>query len=102
SLPDTSSAPFPTPLKTTVFSQGPGGRFEASSRKATPKGLPSSPAQHRVKELCLHAGPLHVRDTHQRIRASRLKTGNAQVKARILYSSGTAPTGCPVQKPGVP
>ncbi len=28
---------------------GPGERFEASSRKATPRGLPSSPTQHRSR-----------------------------------------------------
>src|SRR5206468_1197126 len=39
-----------TSLTTTVFSQRSMWRFEATSRKATPKGQPSSLAQHRLLE----------------------------------------------------
>ena len=42
---------FSTSLTTTVFSQRSRWRFEASPRRAAPKGLPSSPAQHRFHEL---------------------------------------------------
>ena len=49
------TAPFPRSLTTTVFSQRSTRRFEASSRKATSKGLPSSPEQHHFRQLLLHA-----------------------------------------------
>src|SRR5450759_1704542 len=49
------TAPFPRSLTTTVFSQRSTRRFGASSRKATPKGLPSSPDQHPLRKLLLHA-----------------------------------------------
>ena|SRR5665647_1363134 len=49
------TAPFPRSLTTTVFSQRSTRRFGASSRKATPKGLPSSPEQHHLRKLLLHA-----------------------------------------------
>jgi hypothetical protein len=42
---------FSSSLTTTVFSQRSMRRFEASLRRATPKGQdPSSPAQHRIKD----------------------------------------------------
>jgi hypothetical protein len=46
----------PTSLTTTVFSQRSMWWFEASPRRAAPKGLPSSPTQHRFQELSLHQG----------------------------------------------
>src|SRR6185503_10073784 len=49
--PDTiTAAPFPTPFKTTVFSQGPGRWFEASSRKATPEVQKTPPSTHTAPE----------------------------------------------------
>ena len=38
-------------------------RFEASPRRATSKGQPSSPTQHHISKLRLHRTPLCVRDT---------------------------------------
>src|SRR5664280_2193289 len=43
-----SSAPFPVSLTTTVFSQRSTRWFGTSRRRAVPKGLPSSLAQHRI------------------------------------------------------
>src|SRR5512132_1455309 len=45
------SCAFSTSLTTTVFSQRSRWWFEASPRRAAPKGQPSSPAQHRFHEL---------------------------------------------------
>ena len=64
-----------TSLTTTVFSQRSMWRFEAPSRKATPKGQPSSPAQHRL----LEASPTH-QDLHSSFTAhtssNTCNTGN--------------------------
>ncbi|MGV9386899.1 DDE-type integrase/transposase/recombinase [Nonomuraea sp. NPDC003707] len=39
--------------------------FEASSRRATPKGLPSSSAQHRISRgAYLHSAPLFLHSWH--------------------------------------
>src|SRR6266511_353855 len=57
------SCAFSASLTTTVFSQRSTRWFGASPRRATPKGLPSSLAQHRIKESRLHQPPLCVRDT---------------------------------------
>ena len=48
------SCAFSTSLTTTVFSQRSRWRFEASPRRAAPKGQPSSLAQHRFQEPRLH------------------------------------------------
>src|SRR5450756_2286390 len=59
-----SSAPFPVSLTTTVFSQRSTRWFGTSRRRAVPKGLPSSLAQHRIKKSRLHdQTPLCVRGT---------------------------------------
>src|SRR5665811_1960972 len=59
-----SSAPFPVSLTTTVFSQRSTRWFGTSQRRAVPKGLPSSLAQHRIKKPRLHdQAPLYVRGT---------------------------------------
>jgi hypothetical protein len=48
STPDAITAtPFPTTFKTTVFSQCPSRRFEATARTTAPEGQPPSPMQHR-------------------------------------------------------
>jgi hypothetical protein len=49
-----------------------GGLKPPPARRLRRATKPSSPAQHRVKELCLHAAPLHVRDTHQPISPGRM------------------------------
>ena len=51
SPPDTSKDAFSTSLTTTVFSQRSMWRFEASARPATPKGQPSSLAEHRFLKV---------------------------------------------------
>src|SRR6185503_18871913 len=62
--PDTiTAAPFPTPFKTTVFSQGPGRWFEASSRKATPEVQKTPPSTHTAPEA-RHTKP-HPRSCSQ-------------------------------------
>ena len=59
SPPDASTGAFSSSLTTTVFSQRSMRRFEASPRRATPKGhKPSSPTQHRIKKPCLHRSSL--------------------------------------------
>ena len=59
-----SSAPFPVSLTTTVFIQRSTRWFGTSRRRAVPKGLPSSLAQHRIKKPRLHdQTPLYVRGT---------------------------------------
>src|SRR5665811_1045627 len=61
---DRSSAPFPVSLTTTVFIQRSTRWFGTSRRRAVPKGLPSSLAQHRIKKPRLHdQTPLYVRGT---------------------------------------
>jgi hypothetical protein len=50
---------------TTVFSQRSMRRFDASPRRATPKAIPSSPAQHHAQKPCLPQAPSRVRDTLQ-------------------------------------
>src|SRR4051794_36791703 len=58
-------APFPRSLTTTVFSQRSTRRFEASPRKAAPKGqllhLPNSIINHESR--LPHRTPFDVRDT---------------------------------------
>src|SRR6185503_6919856 len=62
--PDTiTAAPFPTPFKTTVFSQGPGRWFEASSRTATPEVQKTPPSTHTAPEA-RHTKP-HPRSCSQ-------------------------------------
>ena len=64
SPPDASHDAFSSSLTTTVFSQRSMRWFEASPRRAAPKGRnPSSSAQHRFRKLYLHRLPLHVQDT---------------------------------------
>ncbi|MEU3343249.1 DDE-type integrase/transposase/recombinase [Streptomyces sp. NPDC006668] len=57
---------FSTSLTTTVFSQRSMWRFEASPRRAAPKGLPSSFTQHRIQRGAdLHSlKPLLLRSWH--------------------------------------
>src|SRR4029077_6438914 len=51
SIPDTiTAAPFPTPFKTTVFSQSSVSWLEASSRKATPEVQKTPPSTHTAPE----------------------------------------------------
>ena len=49
-----------------------GGLKPPPARRLRRATKPSSPAQHRVKELCLHAARLHVLDTHQPISPGRM------------------------------
>ena len=51
------TTPFPRSLTTTVFSQRSTRRFEASPRRATPKGLPSSPVQHHFRNSSYMEAP---------------------------------------------
>src|SRR5674476_386229 len=64
SPPDVSWTPFSSSLTTTVFSQRSMRRFEASPRRAAPKGQPSSLVQHRIKNPYLHVGLLSTFVTH--------------------------------------
>src|SRR5674476_395405 len=64
SPPDVSWTPFSSSLTTTVFSQRSMRRFEASPRRAAPKGQPSSLVQHRIKNPYLHVGLLSAFVTH--------------------------------------
>ena len=54
SPPDASNDAFSTSLTTTVFNQRSTRWFEASPRRAAPKGQPSSLAQHHFQEPRLH------------------------------------------------
>src|SRR5664280_1513050 len=65
SPPDVSWTPFSSSLTTTVFSQRSMRRFEASPRRAAPKGQPSSLVQHRIKNPYLHVGLLSAFVTHR-------------------------------------
>ena len=64
SPPDASHDAFSSSLTTTVFSQRSMRWFEASLRRATPKGQdPSSPPQHRIKDPS-YIGPSLAFRTH--------------------------------------
>src|SRR3954454_20200798 len=65
--------PFPRSLTTTVFSQCSTRRFEASPRRAAPKGLPSSPEQHQllgVRSPTYPIGLLSLFGTHAASKSS--------------------------------
>ena len=64
SLPSASRALFPHRSPRSRHRSRSMWRFEASPRRATSKGQPSSPTQHHISKLRLHRTPLCVRDTH--------------------------------------
>jgi hypothetical protein len=68
-------------------------RFEASPRRAAPKGLPSSFAQHRIpKGAYLHPAPLFLRSWHTDITdfglVNRDETGVIMTKIRDKSAGG--------------
>jgi len=76
------------------------GWFEASPRRATPKGLPSSLTQHRLKRLCLHQAHLGVRDTHLRKRTSL--TSETTLGGRCKFTVAGTETPCRSGRTGAP
>jgi hypothetical protein len=74
-----------TSLTTTVFSQRSMWRFEATSRKATPKGQPSSRAQHRL----LEASPTYASGPPFVVHGTRLgKVPDCLIHGLVLPRSG--------------
>jgi hypothetical protein len=66
--------------------------FEASPRRAAPKGQPSSSAQHRFQELCLHKAPFRVRGAPCDLtpRARRVAADLTGGRAVLITSSQAA------------
>ena len=93
SLPSASRALFPHRSPRSRHRSRSMWRFEASPRRATSKGQPSSPTQHHISKLRLHRTPLCVRDTHPHL------TRHARLFHIAHHSRVTAPAACGGLKP---
>ena len=93
SLPSASRALFPHRSPRSRHRSRSMWRFEASPRRATSKGQPSSPTQHHISKLRLHRTPLCVRDTHPHL------TRHARLFHIAHHGHVTAPAACGGLKP---
>jgi hypothetical protein len=76
---------FSVSLTTTVFSQRSIRWFEASPRRAAPKGQPSSLAQHSIKELAyITLTLLSAFVAHNLVRSARASVPIPSDRIRVL------------------
>ena len=94
SLPSASRALFPHRSPRSRHRSRSMWRFEASPRRATSKGQPSSPTQHHISKLRLHRTPLCVRDTHPHLTPhGRLFPHRSPRRSSVGWPEGVAPSG---------